>query len=61
MASLQDEVRLLDSLNPVIVALSPHDSSAAVLDGFAAEFPDAYSYISVGEPILFPATEISLK
>lgn len=51
MASLQAEVQLVRGLDPVVVALSPHDSSATILDGFAQEFQDAYEYISVGEPI----------
>ena len=56
MASLQDEVRLLDRLNPVVVALSPHDSSATVLDGFAEHFKGAYEYIEVGKSLVISET-----
>lgn len=59
MASLQTEIQLVRGLDPVVVALSPHDSSATVLDGFALEFQDAYEYISVGEPILISGTGVA--
>jgi len=35
MASLQPELLLMEDLNPIVVALSPHDSGQSVLDGFA--------------------------
>jgi 7,8-dihydropterin-6-yl-methyl-4-(beta-D-ribofuranosyl)aminobenzene 5'-phosphate synthase len=54
--SLQHEVELVKGLNPVVVALSPHDSSATVLAGFAQELQDTYTYIKVGQPILISST-----
>jgi 7,8-dihydropterin-6-yl-methyl-4-(beta-D-ribofuranosyl)aminobenzene 5'-phosphate synthase len=57
--SLQPEMDLLRKLNLSLVALSPHDSSLAVLDGFAAAFPEAYTYIEVGQPIRLPANVAS--
>jgi 7,8-dihydropterin-6-yl-methyl-4-(beta-D-ribofuranosyl)aminobenzene 5'-phosphate synthase len=51
LASLQPDIDLVQSLHPVIVALSPHDSDPSVLDGFAQLFPEAYVPIVVGEPI----------
>jgi 7,8-dihydropterin-6-yl-methyl-4-(beta-D-ribofuranosyl)aminobenzene 5'-phosphate synthase len=52
--ALQPGMDLVRDLDPILVALSPHDSSAAVLDGFAAAFPEAYKYIEVGQPIRLP-------
>jgi hypothetical protein len=57
MEALQKEVELVRGIDPILVALSPHDSSAAVLNGFAQEFQNTYSYISVGTPILITETD----
>ncbi|MGD8403625.1 MAG: MBL fold metallo-hydrolase [Anaerolineales bacterium] len=51
MATLQPQVQLLKDLNPVLVTLSPHDSSQVVLDGFAQAFSGAYEPIVVGQSI----------
>ena len=50
-AELQEEIQLMQSLNPVLVALSPHDSGAAALEAFSQAFPAAYRTISVGSTI----------
>jgi len=50
-SSLQPQVQLLNGLDPILVALSPHDSSQAVLDDFAQAFPQVYTAIVVGQPI----------
>lgn len=55
LASLHPEIQLMSALNPVIVALSPHDSGQTVLDGFANVFPEAYVPVVVGQPIHLPA------
>lgn len=59
MESLQKEVELVRGIDPIIVALSPHDSSAAVLDGFAQEFQDDYEYISVGNSIVISTADVA--
>ena len=51
IANLQPEIQLVQDLNPIVVALSPHDSGPTVLDGFAQIFPDVYAPIVVGQPI----------
>ena len=52
IVDLQLELQLVRELDPVVVALSPHDSGPTVLDGFAQVFPDAYVPILVGQPII---------
>ena len=51
IASLQPQIKMLNDLQQVVVALSPHDSGQTVLDGFAQAFPEAYTAIQVGQPI----------
>lgn len=51
LTALQPELDLVRELNPVVVALSPHDSGQPALDGFAQTFPAAYTSIAVGQPI----------
>jgi 7,8-dihydropterin-6-yl-methyl-4-(beta-D-ribofuranosyl)aminobenzene 5'-phosphate synthase len=51
IADLQPEIQLVRELNPVVIALSSHDSGPAVLDGFAQAFPNANVSIVVGQPI----------
>jgi 7,8-dihydropterin-6-yl-methyl-4-(beta-D-ribofuranosyl)aminobenzene 5'-phosphate synthase len=55
-ASLQPEMQLIQGLNPVIVALSPHDSGPAALDAFRQAFSAAYQPIEVGEAITISET-----
>jgi metal-dependent hydrolase (beta-lactamase superfamily II) len=56
IASLQPEIQMIDDLNPIVVALSPHDSGQSVLDGFTQAFPDAYAQLVVGESIIVSGT-----
>jgi 7,8-dihydropterin-6-yl-methyl-4-(beta-D-ribofuranosyl)aminobenzene 5'-phosphate synthase len=49
--ALQPQIDLLLSLDPLVVALSPHDSGPAALDVFARAFPAAYRPIQVGKSI----------
>lgn len=44
-------VEFLSARHPVVVGLSPHDSSAAAIRAFQDAFPDAYREIAVGQPI----------
>jgi 7,8-dihydropterin-6-yl-methyl-4-(beta-D-ribofuranosyl)aminobenzene 5'-phosphate synthase len=53
-ATVQAGIQLLQGLNPMLVALSPHDSGPAVLDAFAQAFPMAYQPIRVGALIAMP-------
>lgn len=59
IASLQPQIELLNDLKPVVVALSPHDSGTAVLDGFAQAFPGAYRGLMVGQPIQISAAAVT--
>ena len=52
--ALQPEIQMMQSLNPFVVALSPHDSGPAALDAFAQAFPGAYRRILVGTAIQIP-------
>jgi 7,8-dihydropterin-6-yl-methyl-4-(beta-D-ribofuranosyl)aminobenzene 5'-phosphate synthase len=52
--TLQTEIQLVKGLDPVVVALSPHDSGPSALDAFAQAFPKAYVPIMVGQPIYLP-------
>jgi 7,8-dihydropterin-6-yl-methyl-4-(beta-D-ribofuranosyl)aminobenzene 5'-phosphate synthase len=49
--SLQKELGLMQGLNPIVVALSPHDSGPAAVDAFEQGFPAAYQPIQVGKAI----------
>jgi 7,8-dihydropterin-6-yl-methyl-4-(beta-D-ribofuranosyl)aminobenzene 5'-phosphate synthase len=49
--SLQSDFQLLKERNPIVVALSPHDSGLAVLDAFDQQFPQVYAPIMVGQNI----------
>ena len=51
---LQPHIQFLESRQPKLVALSPHDSSPEVLKAFETAFPDAYQFVHVGETIQFP-------
>lgn len=48
---LAPQIELLSQLDPVIVALSPHDSGPAALAALQEAFPSAYKPIRVGEPL----------
>jgi 7,8-dihydropterin-6-yl-methyl-4-(beta-D-ribofuranosyl)aminobenzene 5'-phosphate synthase len=49
----QPHIEFIAALDPQLVALSPHDSSAAALDAFREAFQNVYREIRVGEPIRF--------
>lgn len=49
----QPHLAFIDALDPQLVALSPHDSSAPALDAFREAFRDVYREIRVGEWIRF--------
>lgn len=51
---LQPEIQLLQTLQPSIIAISPHDSYAAALDAFEQAFPEADQPLQVGSPIRIP-------
>lgn len=51
---VQPHIQFLQSRQPGLVALSPHDSSPAVLEAFASAFPGAYQSVAVGQAIQFP-------
>lgn len=50
---LAPHLDLLRSLQPQLVALSPHDSGPAALAAFRDAFPDVYQEIRIGSPIRF--------
>jgi 7,8-dihydropterin-6-yl-methyl-4-(beta-D-ribofuranosyl)aminobenzene 5'-phosphate synthase len=54
MEDIQPHIQFLESRQPGLVALSPHDSSPEVLEAFHAAFPDAYQFVRVGQAIQFP-------
>ena len=54
---LQPDIDFLSLRNPQLVGLSPHDSSGAVLQIYAAAFPEAYRYITIGWPVFFPGAK----
>lgn len=51
---LASHIEFIRQRNPVLVALSPHDSSGKVLQAFEAAFPDAYRYIVTGNEVFMP-------
>lgn len=53
-ADVQPAIQYLQSRQPGLVALSPHDSSPEALAAFASAFPEAYRSLAVGEWIQFP-------
>jgi 7,8-dihydropterin-6-yl-methyl-4-(beta-D-ribofuranosyl)aminobenzene 5'-phosphate synthase len=48
---IQPQIAFLQSRSPVLVALSPHDSSPEVLTAFESAFGEAYHTLRVGETI----------
>jgi 7,8-dihydropterin-6-yl-methyl-4-(beta-D-ribofuranosyl)aminobenzene 5'-phosphate synthase len=51
---LAPHIHFLKQREPVLVALSPHDSKGSVLQAFETAFPDAYRYIVTGHEIVMP-------
>ncbi len=49
----QLHLAFVNNLNPQLVAVSPHDSSAAALLAFRDAFPDSYRELKVGQRIMF--------
>ncbi len=54
---VQPHLDFIRSMNPSLVALSPHDSDPSTLDLFRSAFPDSYQDIQVGREIQFPVSE----
>lgn len=52
--ALTPHLEFLALRSPMLVALSPHDSSGGVLQIFEAAFPKAYRYITIGRAIELP-------
>jgi hypothetical protein len=48
----QPHIDFIRKLNPQLVALSPHDSSPAALQGFRDAFRNAYQEIALGRTIV---------
>lgn len=53
LEQVQPHVAFVKSLNPQLVALSPHDSGPDALQAFRAAFPGVYREIEVGQSIVF--------
>lgn len=51
---LQSQILFLQSRDPELIALSPHDSSPESLTAYQQAFPDVYQALKVGEAIQFP-------
>ena len=51
---LQTQIQFLQTRQPKLVALSPHDSGTLALAAFESAFPGAFHTLSVGETIQFP-------
>ena len=51
---VQPHIQFLETRQPKLIALSPHDSSPEALDAFQSAFSEAYRFIKVGEAIQFP-------
>lgn len=47
-------IQFLESRQPKLIALSPHDSSLEALKAFESAFPEAYRFVEVGKVIQFP-------
>ena len=54
MEEVQPHSHFLESRQPKLIALSPHDSSPEALEAFQSAFSEAYRFIKVGEAIQFP-------
>ena len=51
---VQPHIHFLESRQPKLIALSPHDSSPEALEAFQSAFSEVYRFIKVGEAIQFP-------
>lgn len=51
---VQSHIQFLQSRQPSLIALSPHDSSRDVLTTFGSAFPAVYRTLTVGEVVQFP-------
>ncbi len=51
---LTEQIEFLQSYEPKLVALSPHDSDLEALAAFEAAFTDRYQTLRVGEAVRFP-------
>lgn len=51
---IQPHIHFLQTRQPKLIALSPHDSGPLVIAAFEKAFPTAYDSIRVGEAINFP-------
>jgi 7,8-dihydropterin-6-yl-methyl-4-(beta-D-ribofuranosyl)aminobenzene 5'-phosphate synthase len=51
--AIQPHIRFIQSLQPRLVALSPHDTDQNGLDAFSQAFPTVYKDIEVGREIVF--------
>ena len=50
---LAPHIEFLKERGPLLVSLSPHDSSPSVIEAFRSAFPGAYQEIKIGQPIMF--------
>lgn len=50
----QRHIQFLETRQPKLIALSPHDSNPEVIGAFQSSFSGAYQFIKVGESIQFP-------
>jgi 7,8-dihydropterin-6-yl-methyl-4-(beta-D-ribofuranosyl)aminobenzene 5'-phosphate synthase len=51
---VQPHIEFIESRQPHLIAVSPHDSSPEALAAFQSAFSGAYQFIRVGEAIQFP-------
>ena len=51
---VQPHIQFLESRQPELIALSPHDSSLEALEAFQSAFSEAYQFLRVGSIIQFP-------
>jgi 7,8-dihydropterin-6-yl-methyl-4-(beta-D-ribofuranosyl)aminobenzene 5'-phosphate synthase len=51
---VQPHIQFIETRQPGLIALSPHDSSPEALEAFQSAFPEAYQSVKVGEVIQFP-------
>lgn len=52
---VDQQIKLLESYNPGIIGVSPHDSSDQVIEKVRLAFPGRYRHLRVGEEILITA------
>ena len=51
---VQPHIQFLESRQPKLISLSPHDSSPEALQAFQSAFPEVYQFVRVREAIQFP-------